>query len=82
MGLVALLKSITEMCEEEENKSGNEESWETVFRPPKPRDLTLARPIRGGHMVLQLGALLQISLEQPCLLLTPPALLFRVAPML
>lgn len=36
------------MCEEEEeNKGGNEESWETIFRSPKPRDLTLARPICG-----------------------------------
>lgn len=67
---VALLKSITKMCEEEENKKGgNEESWETTFRSP-----ALARPICCGHAVLRLRALRQISPEQPSLLLAPPAL--------
>lgn len=29
---VVLLKSITEMCEEEQNKGGDEELWESIFR--------------------------------------------------
>ena len=61
------------MCEEEEeNKGGNEESWETIFRSPKPRDLTLARPIHG---VAQ-GPVANL----PGVALTLPAPLFGVAP--
>lgn len=74
---VALLKTITEMCGEEENKSGKEELWETIFRSPKLRGSILARPICGGHAVLR-----QISPEQCCLLLTAPALLAGAAPTL
>lgn len=79
---VALLKTITEMCGEEANKGGNEELWETIFRSPKPGGPILARPICGGHAVLRLRALRQISPEQRCLLLTPPAHLAGAAPTL
>lgn len=77
MSSVVPLKSITELCEGEENKGGNEELWETVLGASKPGDSILARPICGGNAVLRLSAL-----QQPCLLLTPPALLFGVAPTL